>query len=89
MAERLRGHAGMAQRRRRMLRSNWLCEHCAAKGVTRKADVVDHIVPLALGGSDEDENTRNLCNPCHVDAGADQFGYRKRVAISLDGWPVG
>ena len=88
MAERLRGHKGVAQRRRRMLRSNWLCEHCQAKGITRKADVVDHIRPLAHGGSDEDSNTRNLCNDCHLDAGAEQFGHRKRITIGLDGWPV-
>lgn len=88
MAERLRGHKGVAQRRRRMLRSNWLCEHCQAKGITRKADVVDHIVPLAHGGPDTDDNCRNLCNPCHVAATADQFGHRKRVEIGSDGWPV-
>lgn len=88
MAERLRGHKGVAQRRRRMLRSNWLCEHCQAKGVTRKADVVDHIRPLAHGGPDTDENCRNLCNDCHLDAGAEQFGHRKRITIGLDGWPV-
>ena len=88
MAERLRGHAGVAQRHRRMLRTNYMCEHCQAKGIIRKADVVDHIHPLALGGSDEDHNTRNLCNPCHVEATAEQFGYRKRVAIGEDGWPL-
>lgn len=88
MTERLRGHKGVAQRKRRMLRSNWLCEHCQAKGLTRKADVVDHIKPLAHGGSDEDSNTRNLCNDCHLDAGAEQFGHRKRITIGLDGWPV-
>jgi 5-methylcytosine-specific restriction protein A len=88
ITERLRGHAGVAQRKRRMLRSNYLCDACAANGITRKADVVDHIQPLSLGGSDDDENTRNLCNPCHTDAGADQFGYRKRVAIGVDGWPL-
>ncbi len=39
-----------------------------------KADVVDHIVPLAKGGLDVDENTRNLCDPCHVKVTAEQFG---------------
>lgn len=88
MAERLRGHKGVAQRKRRMLRTNWLCEHCQAKGLMRKADVVDHVVPLAHGGPDTDDNTRNLCGPCHVEATADQFGYKKRLEIGLDGWPV-
>lgn len=88
MAERLRGHKGVAQRRRRMLRSNWLCEHCQAKGLTRKADVVDHIKPLAHGGSDEDSNTQNLCDPCHILKTAKDFDYKQKVAIALDGWPI-
>lgn len=88
MAERLRGHAGVAQRKRRMLRSNYLCEHCQARGIIRKADVVDHIQPLALGGSDEDENCRNLCLEHHQSATATQFGFRKKVRISVDGWPI-
>lgn len=36
--------------------------------------MVDHIKPLALGGLDVDENTRNLCDPCHVEVTAEQFG---------------
>lgn len=71
-----------------MLRTNYLCEHCKAKGITRFADVVDHIIPLAKGGSDDDDNTRNLCNPCHDAVTAEQFGYIKRRAIGPDGWPV-
>ncbi len=88
MTERLRGHKGVAQRKRRMLRTNWLCEHCQAKGLMRKADVVDHVVPLAHGGPDTDDNTRNLCGPCYIEATADHFGYKKRLEIGLDGWPV-
>lgn len=88
MTERLRGHAGVAQRHRRMLRTNYMCEHCQAKGIIRKADVVDHIHPLALGGSDEDHNTRNLCHDHHQLATATQFGFRKKARIALDGWPI-
>ena len=88
MAERLRGHAGVAQRKRRLLRTNYLCEHCKAKGLTRKADVVNHIIALVHGGSDEDSNTENLCRDCDLKATAIQFGFRKKVRISVDGWPV-
>lgn len=84
--ERLRGHAGVAQRKRRLARSNFLCERCLPDRVTL-ATVVDHIKPLSLGGSDEDSNTRNLCKQCHADVTAEQFGFRKRVRISLSGWP--
>jgi 5-methylcytosine-specific restriction endonuclease McrA len=27
---------------------------------------VDHVVPLALGGADTDENLQVLCSPCHA-----------------------
>jgi hypothetical protein len=38
---------------------------CLEKGTTREAKIVDHKVALALGGSDEDENTQNLCHECN------------------------
>lgn len=46
-----------------------------AKGRTELATVVDHVTPLALGGSDEDSNTRNLCDPHHKQVTAEQFGH--------------
>jgi len=53
------------------------------------ANVVDHIIPLAHGGSDEDSNTRNLCDPCHAKVTAEQFGHKApKKQIGLDGWPV-
>jgi len=79
MAERLRGRAGVRQRRRRLDRTDGLCERCQAKGIVRLAAVVDHVTPLALGGSDEDRNTRNLCQPCHDEVTAEQFGHREPV----------
>lgn len=85
---RLRGRAAVAQRKRRMERTGWLCERCKKKGKTRPAHVVDHIVPLAKGGTDEDSNTRNLCNDCHYEVGGEQFGHRVKRQISVDGWPV-
>ena len=90
MPERLRGRAGVKQRDQRKQRTNYLCEMCNAKGRTQLAEVVDHIVPLSKGGSDEDSNTRNLCTPCHAEVTAKQFGYKEpRKLIGLDGWPIG
>lgn len=84
---RIEGRKGVAIRKRRMARTNWLCEHCQAKGKIRTAAYVDHIQPLALGGKDTDDNTRNLCGPCHAEVTAEQFGHRKQVTTGLDGWP--
>lgn len=79
MVERLRGRAGQKQRQRRLDRTDGLCERCQAKGIVRLADEVDHINPLALGGSDADSNTRNLCKPCHDEVTAEQFGHAHPV----------
>ncbi|MBE7519561.1 MAG: HNH endonuclease [Thermoflexaceae bacterium] len=38
------------------------CVACGAGGVRFE---VDHIVPLAAGGSNELANLRTLCVPCH------------------------
>lgn len=83
--ERLRGRAGQAQRARRLARTDGLCERCEAKGRVTLATVVDHVVPLAKGGSDEDDNTRNLCDPCHLEVGVEQFGHQ----VTREGRGVG
>jgi 5-methylcytosine-specific restriction protein A len=85
---RLRGRAGKEQRRRRLARTGGLCERCQSRGRVVVATVVDHIKPLALGGSDEDSNTRNLCDPCHTDVTAEQFGHEATVAFGADGLPT-
>lgn len=86
MAERLRGRAGVAQRKRR-LTAEPLCRMCRTKGLTTAADVIDHEKPLALGGTDTDDNCRALCHPCHDKVTRQQFGLRHKPRIALDGWP--
>lgn len=95
--ERLRGRKGQEQRERRLKRTNGLCERCLGinrwEGKTKTsrvevATVVNHIVPLAHGGSDEDENTENLCRPCDIIVTAEQFGHKNKVSIGIDGWPT-
>jgi 5-methylcytosine-specific restriction protein A len=50
--------------------------------------VPDHIKPLALGGTDEDDNIRCLCKPCHDEVTAEEFGHRQVVGVGEDGWPA-
>lgn len=47
-----------------------LCRVCLAKGIEAPTDVVDHIKPLAWGGSDSRSNKQGLCHPCHDEKSA-------------------
>jgi hypothetical protein len=62
---RLRGRAGQARRARR-LRLHPLCAECLKLGIVKETDEIDHVVPLALGGEDTDENTQGLCIEHHT-----------------------
>ncbi|HEX2594793.1 MAG TPA: HNH endonuclease [Rhizomicrobium sp.] len=85
MAERLRGRVGQAQRARRLKRTDGLCEHCLKLGRTTLATVVNHIVPLVQGGSDEDSNTENVCREHDLIETAKQFGHN----VTADGRGIG
>lgn len=90
MVERLRGRAGQAQRLRR-LAAEPLCRRCAEMGIVTASTVPDHIKPLAQGGSDDDDNIRCLCKPCHDAVTAEQFGQTLSTAsrgCGADGWPT-
>jgi 5-methylcytosine-specific restriction enzyme A len=43
-----------------------LCAECARQGRVRAAEEIDHVIALADGGSDTDDNVQGLCLPCHV-----------------------
>lgn len=88
MTQRLRGRAGKEQRSRR-LAAEPFCRDCTEAGRQTASTVPDHIVPLALGGTDTDENIRCLCADCHRKRTAEQFGHRApRPSIGADGWPI-
>jgi 5-methylcytosine-specific restriction protein A len=88
---RLRGRAGQKQRARRLARTDGLCEHCLKEDRVTLATVVNHIVPLARGGADTDENTENLCDEHDAIVTAEQFGKAEPVkarGIGRDGRPT-
>ena len=56
----------LGQRRRaRLLAAEPLCRECRRQGRTTPAAEIDHIVPLASGGGDQDDNLQPLCRDCH------------------------
>jgi hypothetical protein len=48
------------------------------------ATIVDHIVPLAMGGPDTDDNTQPLCGPCHASKTALEDASHKGVLFHPD-----
>ena len=65
--ERKRGTTGVNDRNKIKARDCGLCQECKRKGRVRAGADVDHIIPLHLGGSDEESNKELLCKPCHDD----------------------
>ena len=62
---RKRGYAGVKDRELIRERDRGLCRECERNGIITVGAVVDHIVPLWNGGSDEPDNKELLCNACH------------------------
>ncbi len=71
-----------------MARDLHLCVTCRAAGRIRQATEVDHITPVAKGGSDNPANLQSLCADCHQAKTIADAGGRPKVTIGLDGWPV-
>jgi 5-methylcytosine-specific restriction enzyme A len=86
--KRIRGRKGVELRKRR-LHNEPLCRMCKSEGRVTEAKRVDHIKPLAKGGTDTDDNVRSLCIEHHDQVTREEFGHRRRVDIGTDGWPVG
>lgn len=75
-----------ARRLRIYMRCNGRCV-CGAK-VPMEGTVIDHEIPLWMGGAEEDENLRFLCGPCdRVKTAKDKgdIGKVKRIHARRDG----
>lgn len=62
-----RGYGSKWDKKRQQIleRDGGLCQVCLKRGVVTAAKQVDHIVPKAEGGTDQDENLQAICVPCH------------------------
>lgn len=85
---RIRGRR-LQTRRRRYLAEHPLCARCDAFGRTSEAVELDHVVPLAKGGTDDESNLQGLCVACHKAKTNEDFGHRQRTIVGPDGFPVG
>lgn len=62
--KRTTGRKLQAQRAALFARSPW-CVQCQEEGRRVLATIRDHRMPLAEGGTDEDNNIQALCRDCH------------------------
>lgn len=74
--------------RKRVLSDNPLCVHCQLEGLITLANEVDHIKPLSQGGTDDYSNLQGLCSHHHTIKTAKEQGYKVKVKIGLDGFPI-
>lgn len=51
--------------RERLLSEHPLCVYCRSTGLIRGATVLDHVVALALGGTDDPANLAPACTDCN------------------------
>lgn len=77
----------MALRKRRLALEP-LCRMCADEGKVTEAVTIDHIIALANGGTDTDDNCQALCAAHHDEKTARDLGYRHKPQIGVDGWPI-
>lgn len=61
---RKRGRAGQ-RARAAVFAEEPYCRVCLTQGREVASDEVDHIKPLAWGGTDDRANKQGLCSPCH------------------------
>lgn len=88
-----RGYGAKWDRLRKVIlaRDNYLCQCPECLGGDKRltaAGEVDHIVPKAKGGTDEESNLRAVNTDCHKRITAQQKGHRPRPQIGADGWPI-
>lgn len=69
---------GYARLRERLLSEEPLCRLCALAGMVSAGAHLDHVVPLAAGGSDDPANLMPLCAPCHERKSLHEKGYSGR-----------
>ncbi len=62
------GRGGRPWRHKRdgiLQRDKHLCQSCIKAGRITRATEVDHIIPIAFGGTGEDSNLQAICETCH------------------------
>lgn len=68
--ERDRSPAARMQRQRIIERDRYRCQRCGTYLTGARDTHVDHVIPLAKGGNETDQNKQTLCATCNQRKGA-------------------
>lgn len=68
-------------------RDGFACRYCGGMAPTAKL-VVDHVVPVARGGSGHHSNLITACFECNAGKAAGEASSYGRLEISQDNWDV-
>jgi len=85
--ERGYGYEWRLTRLRILNRDMYLCQVCDKQGKTTPATEVDHIIPKAKGGTDNEDNLQSICYRCHKDKSLRDEGRNPRPTYDIKGFP--
>jgi 5-methylcytosine-specific restriction protein A len=75
-------------RDRILKRDNYLCQPCENNHRITTASEVDHILPKAKGGTDDDDNLQSICKKCHAEKTITDKGNKCRdISCDINGIP--
>ena len=63
-------------RKKILERDNYICQSCG-----EKANAVDHIIPVALNGIDDENNLRAICKKCNSKKGKNLITIIRKESI--------
>ena len=69
--------------RKRYVASHPFCEECLKKGILVPVDEVHHIIPLADGGTHDDDNLMSLCKTCHAKIHGSRGDYKESKSFQV------
>jgi 5-methylcytosine-specific restriction protein A len=84
----LTGRPWRRLRDRILQRDRFVCQPCKREGRITEAREVDHMVPLAKGGTDDESNLQSICSQCHHVKSIRDHGGTPVQAVGADGWPL-
>ena len=88
-AKRITGRALQARNARIKLRDGYTCQ-CGCKRLCLPHELeVDHKLPLAAGGTEDDSNLQSLYVGCHEVKSLKERGCEPVQGCDVDGYPVG